>query len=665
MKHALTFLFFLTMSVLVMNTVAVNITTHVPGPESDFYHFHWNFWWVREALTDADKQVYFTDYLHVPFEQNLAYHTLTLSWFPFYVVGQPLLGNIMTVNLMFLLSLALSGYLTTLFLTSENIPKSIALLAGAFLITSPYTVFHVQEFHLNIIMLFWLPGIALLWRQVAMTRRVMWAVGLGVALWAMWLTGSQWLLWSPFLMVPYALLTLYRLQRQYWPRTILLGALAVAIMGLLGWLIAPWQEMLAFDDQVNTLDYEAAEYWALPVEALWGTTRRDQDLGFILLPLVMFSVFLPSRDRLRWLWLAVGIIVLSIAFALTPYHWIHDALGGVYRAPVRFYPVAMLTLWAFIGLSVRQRWLRIPRWTRLAITGILLWGILADNDTFRPLAVYRIPEYETYHEIGDEANEFALVEVPIGVANGWNTVGEYRPIEQYYGIYHTKPMVSAFVAREDSRHYLYYERSPLWNWLAGNIPLDAAAARAEFDTYLVDYPIGYIVVDQASRGPNAPLTLQWLQFFNVHPDVCYWQTEGDRVFYRTAVSGCRGIATTSIDVGSNDLGRMGFGWSWIENFGGQSSRWMAESGSFYVDVPVPANVVTLTALAFQFEREVTVYINGDAIGSIIVTPDGFQIYSLSFDTVAVEEIALQSDSTEMVGERSLSIAVSHIEFDER
>ena len=197
------------LAVLMMNVLALRATSAVPaGSQSDYFQFYWNFWWTKYALFSLRQPVFWTDYLHVPFHLSLAYHTLTLSWFPVYLALQLLLGRILAFNAIIWLTLTLNGFVTFLFLREEGWPTDLSLVASLLPVTAEYFSFHLWQSHLNLLAFFWLPATLLLWRRVAITRRWTWALALGVGFWLMWLTDSQWLIWSPLILVPFGVMTL-------------------------------------------------------------------------------------------------------------------------------------------------------------------------------------------------------------------------------------------------------------------------------------------------------------------------------------------------------------------------------------------------------------------------------------------------------------------------
>ncbi len=689
--HGLVFGFYGLLAFLTLNLLILNGFDVVPyGSETDYYQSHWNFWWTRYALVELGQPVFWTTYLHVPFELNLAYHSLTLGWFPFYLLAEPVLGQILTVNAMFWLTLVLNGYLTWLFLRAEGIPNDAALIGGMFPVTMQYITFHVWNSHLNVIAFFWVPLTALIWRRVARTRHLGWVVLLGVAFWGMWLTGAQWLIWAPVFLVPYGISTLIGAKGTK-SRLVLvgLGLLAVIVLAALGWVIAPVRAMLAYEGVVQPVELKTPRHWSLTPGGLFGFGgEQDQSLGHVLLPLAILALFVRRRARewRRWLWLGAGLLVLLLALgpditvgSLTiplPYRWIHEASNGLYRTPVRFLAMALLALLLFVGSSVRP-WLDgLQRGHRWALMMGMVMLLAVDGAIYRPAPVYAVPHYDLYEAIGQDTADVVLVDVPLSVANGWNSYGKLRPEEQFYQITHRKRMVNGAVSREPTSNYLTYRNNPLWSWLAGQNALREEEARAELARLVQEWPIGYVIVDQSYLGPNHPQTLDWVAFMNSDEHLCLFASETPLLAYRSTghPEGCTFEPSSHVDLGTPaDQGLVGFGWYWPEGIGGRTARWMGPNGALHLVPPASASTLVVEAIAFHQARQVTVSLDGQPLGTIEVLPGDWQRFELPVppsdgsSRVALVFRAGSVDSPAELGispdERMLSIAVGSVSFE--
>ncbi len=108
----------------------LNLNYGVIGGDLDGYENMWNNYWVKTALFDLHSSPYFTDYLYYPTGISLRFHTLNpfngLLTLPFNLT----LGYIPSINLLFVLSLALTTFFTFLFIR-DIVGRALAAFAGA------------------------------------------------------------------------------------------------------------------------------------------------------------------------------------------------------------------------------------------------------------------------------------------------------------------------------------------------------------------------------------------------------------------------------------------------------------------------------------------------------------------------------------------------------
>lgn len=106
----ITFAFFALAACLALYWNLIHASTHVGGSwTTDYYHFHWNYWWIRHALTTPGLNVYETNFVLFPYTTNLAFHTLTPLWYPLWALLEPLTGTLIAMNVIMVLALALTG----------------------------------------------------------------------------------------------------------------------------------------------------------------------------------------------------------------------------------------------------------------------------------------------------------------------------------------------------------------------------------------------------------------------------------------------------------------------------------------------------------------------------------------------------------------------------
>jgi hypothetical protein len=330
---------FALLSGIVMVPLIFHLDSRVPGdPDGvlDYYHFHWNLWWVRHAVLTG-QNLWYTNMVLAPFTHNLTYHSLTPSLLPVYMVFEPLLGHLRTANLIIWASFTATGGLMFALLRREGISRPGALLGGLALAYSPYMLDHAASGHLNLLTVFWIPAVVMLWKKTVAAgcnhtprrahkarslhtqnvgagfqtcpgrvRRtegshpplqknqpdtqdsyslfapVMWASLTGITLWGMWFTDTLIVLWGGLVLGPLALFDLLdAADRRARLRLVGLGALALVITMTLSWFLGPLQPTLDFDtSDLPPARLLTSRYYSLDFDSLyWPKPGRVQRYG--------------------------------------------------------------------------------------------------------------------------------------------------------------------------------------------------------------------------------------------------------------------------------------------------------------------------------------------------------------------------------------------------
>ncbi|MBN1202534.1 MAG: hypothetical protein JXJ20_11825 [Anaerolineae bacterium] len=681
-------LLFVLLSAITLSPLSFHLGSLAPSEyegELDYYHFHWNLWWVRHAIQTGQNPFY-TDMVLAPFEHNLSYHSLTAIWLPVYAALEPLIGHLRTANAIIWLCIVLTGVLMVAFLRRQGISLPVALLGGIALAFSPYMLDHAASGHLNLITVFWLPVALLLWEQMINTRRVGWAIGLGIGLWALWLTDTLIVFWAGLLLAPCALLALVQApDRRARIQIVLLGGIALVITFLLAWFLGPLKPTLDFDtSQLEPARMLTLRHFSMPVRSLvlpgLGSAHqrgieRDERLGLLLIVLTWAGLLVRTKDRQRWFWLIAALppLILTLGpdveifgtrFPL-PFRLIHEAFGGQMRTPIRYLPPATFALIVFVARTY-DPWVRRirPVMARGALLAAVFFALIVDNGILKPYpATNALPEYDLYTMMGEEHYDdydYVVLEVPSGPYTGWRLLGSH-PEAMAYGVVHEKRMVSGLLSRIELDQHLFYEKSPLMGWLTGERPLDAGPVMSELGRVVDEWPVGYVVVHQ-DWLPTTDRAQEIFAVFNAHPSLCYIGVERDAVLYRTSShpKGCPPRTPPEVepevyrlDLGEpGDEGFIGHGWYWQETFGGISARWAGDSPStwspdeplrealLYADLPTgSAYTLTVRAAAFAEPRTVKVVANAVRLGEWTIAPDDFREYSLTIPADLVEQVS--------------------------
>jgi hypothetical protein len=676
----ITFAFFALAACLALYWNLIHANTHVGGSwTTDYYHFHWNYWWIRHALTTPGLSVYETNFVLFPYTTNLAFHTLTPLWYPLWALLEPLTGTLIAMNIIMVLAMALTGWATYLLLRTERVPASLALAGGLLVELAPSMMLAAMLTTINYLSQFWIPISLLTWRQVALrrddTRRgVVWALLMGAVFYATMLTDYQIGLFLTFLLVPYGVLTLIRAgSTRARLRLAGLGAIALITAAALLWFAGPLPHIVRYDF-ASLAPQRIEDAMGIPFpDGFFGrfkTYERVITLGALLIPAALITVLASVtilrgrvRDSRRWFWLALAVAPLLLALGPTitiggqtietPYVALHQLFGGLFRSPARFDIVLMIALLLFIGRTwgaLLRSWGRAPRYG-VAAAAVLL--VALDARLFEPMPIQPVTTPYAFYEAigaerGDPYDDYAIIEVPVAGGSGEAWVGEFRPMEaHFYGMTHGKRMLNGAIARAPLSSFWYWlVDDPMLAWLGQRRYLEPENVEAQLRERIYDWPVGYIVIHQDWVGLSAPTNQEIIGYFNTLPDlVCPVYVEGYAVAYRTAwhPDSCpprtppqSADGAYVIDIGApDDVRYIGWGWHYAEQLGGLTARWTGEypQTQVYIDLPPADYRLSLSTQAFHQPRALRVLVNGQPLAEpVIVSTEGLQ--TLAFDLPA-------------------------------
>jgi len=715
-------IFFALIAFLALYLPIFNMDTSITGAQvTDYFQFHWNYWWIRHALTTPGLNVYETNYVMAPFTSNLTYHTLTVFWYPIWAVVEPIFGTIAGMTAIFVAAFTLTGCTFFMLLRREDVSYGLALVGGTMLELSRLMFSATYWTTVNIMGWFWLPLMLLTWGEIARTnqnpgksllkRPLFWTILFGAAFWAMVLTDIQYPLFLAFLIVPYGLLTLWRTPN--WAgraRLAGLGVVALAIGLALLWFIGPLPDLLKFDRAgLAATPVDRAVRIQFPWDFIRNTPIEEGvPLGTIFLPFMLIALIINGWLRkknksslpMRWFWLALVIVPLILspgAFInigetqiTLPYIFLHQLLGGQFRYPERFMPVFVIPGVLFGMMTLTPILKRHPR-LKIIFPAAFMLIVLADSRVLESVVIQPKPQpYHFYEEMGKEPYDYVVVEVPTGASSGEGIVGEQKfAALMYYGITHHKRMVNGHISRVNFSHFWYMRYDdPMLAWLGQRRFIEPDVVEQQLRERIVEWPIGYIVIHSDYIWKNGPTLQEVVGYLNSLPDlVCPVWIERDAIVYRTTwhPDGCPARTppetesdTYKIDIGSSgDEKFIGWGWHWQEDVSGLTLRWTGEypQTQIYVDLPPGEYEISLSAQAFWENRELSLLVNDAPIGETqSVTIDSLNTYTyslpadlvgdgknirltLNYDSVIVPKEVGQSED-----ERKLAIAVDWIQF---
>lgn len=675
-RHTIAVIFFLFLSILAIYWPLFHAATHTGGYwTTDYYHFHWNFWWVRHALTTPGLNIYETNFVLFPATTNLAYHTLTLFWYPLWAMLEPFVGTLVAMNVIFVTAMTLTGYTAWLLLRREKVPDGLALAGASAYMLTPAMLLSVMLTNINYLTMFWLPIQILLWGQIARNidqpkKALIWATTQGLTLYGMMMTDYTFLLFCVFLLIPYALLTLFEVRT--WSnraRLVMLGVLALIIMGILLWFAGPLPHILTFDRaSLSPQPLENAQGIPFPdgYFSRFATYDRKVTLGWFVLPITLLTLIASLtilrrrvRDSRRWFWLALVIVPLilspggSILIAgsevTMPFTVMFNLLNGMFRVPSRFGGLLILPAMIFVGrtwgtLLTRSRGLKI------ATSTLVILVVIVEAQLFAPMPIQPVTQpYDFYEMMGQERGEpyddYAVLEVPVAGGSGEAWVGEFRPMEtHFYGMTHGKRMLNGSIARAPLANFWYWlYDDPMLAWLGQRRYLEPEVVENQLRERIFEWPIGYILLHQDFIGRVGPTNQEIIGYFNTLPDLlCPVYVEGDAIAYRTAwhPDGCPPRippeiepGTYQIDIGSvGDEKFIGWGWHGPENIAGITVRWNGEypQTQTYFDLPPGEYEISLSAQAFSEARTLRVLVNDTPLDeSVTVSTESLQTFTFT------------------------------------
>ena len=709
--------FYILLAFIILNPIIVHTGTMVAG--FDYFNYHWNFWWIRHALTTPGLNVFETNFTFFPFMNNLGYHALTAFWFPLWALLEPVVGTLSAMTVIIVVAAVLNGYLFYCFLRRVGVATGLALLGGTALQCLPLVRYFYYNTHINLMDWFWLPSQLLLWQQVAASAEArrwrqltLWSVAHGIALYGLSLTDHQFPIFAAFVLIPFGLLTLWRSPQ----RLALAGAglLAVCITLILLWVAGPLPYMLDFTGTLSPGPVEERPGVPFPrgyfsVDPVWWEWDTPTLGGFVTIAMLisLFASLSPLKrlmPRDRWFWFAVMIppLLLSmgpdiIVFGQTipmPYRLLHALTNGMLRMPWRLAPIYVFAAMIFVGLTwtpllspLRRRrlYLLVPLFLLLSVDVRLF-----QTGPLRPV----LPAYHFYETIGaeqgDSYDDLIIVEVPTGVGTGEILIGDERAITlQMYTMTHEKPVINGFISRAPGEHFWYLNTDdPMLSWLGQRRFLEPTLVEAQLRERIFDWPIGYIVVHQDIVGRYGPTLQEIIGYFNALDDLlCPMFIEGEAIVYRTAAhpDGCPPRtppeiepAIYEIDIGTpGDERFIGWGWHRQEHVFDVTMRWMGQytQTQIYVDLPPGAYEITLSAQAFWEPRQLRLLANDTPLGEAVqVQTDNLQLFTFDLPgditgdgkhltlTLDYDDVIVPDDVGQSADGRPLAISVDRIRF---
>lgn len=665
-RQLLILVFYALLSFIALHGIIFTTGTH--GAGFDFFHFHWNFWWVRQSLTSPDLTLYLSDYVLFPFENNLSLQTLSLVWFPLWAVLEPIIGTLAAMNVIIFAGCTLNGYAFFVFLRHQGVVSVLALISGAVLQVTPLVRYFYFNTHINLMNWFWLPVHLLLWQLLVKSlesnhrrQALSLAVLQGVSLWAMVLSDVQYPLFLGVLLIPYAFYTLFRSQKRVTVQIISFAVMINLVTLFLLWFAGPLPHLFDLQGTFAGGDVDLRPGIPFPrgylsVDAVWWWWNVPTLGAFVTISLfiaVVVRFWFHNRvqfHREHWVWfllmippflitLGPSVTVLGAEFIM-PFRVLFTLTNELLGMPWRFAPAYIVAAMTFVSLILSPIVMKLRVQGRVLLTVPILLVLILTTRTYEAAPMQPLPQqYAFYEDIGQEEEDYVILEVPVAAGSGEVLVGQDAAITlQYHALTHQKRLINGFIARVPLEHFWYLRTDdPLLSWLGQRRDLDTTLVEPQLRAIIPEWPVGYIIVHKDIIGIESPAVRDVIGYLNSLPDLlCPAFIEGEAVVFRTSwhPAGCpprtpsqTEEGTYSIDIGAPDDERfLGWGWYWPENVAGLPMRWIGieEQAILYVDLPPDNYTVIITTQSFNRPRDLTLSINGVIMDTVEIMPDGLQ-----------------------------------------
>lgn len=536
MRKLKIFALYLTLSVIFTWPLILHFNTHLIGNGWDGPAQAWNFWWLKFSLFNLHQSPLSTNYIFYPQEISLITHSVDyLNGFLFMPL-QSFLNVTATTNLSIIFSIALQGFFTYLLIHKLTHSFWASLFGGIAFAFSPFNFAHLTSGHYTLGSAWIVPAavLALVNLGSEKGRKVIFLAGLAI--------GATFYL--NFIYAAYLAL-LAAISLVYWivvkptgKFLILKNYLLAGIISLI--LASPL--LIPSLNHYRTGNFVKVELWSTEMfsvtpltylvpsqlHPLWGKTidriksfsaeqtvfpgisvlllaglaigvgrkkdQRNQAFSLFLLLLIIFGTLsLGPRLRLR------GRNIFTVAgksYSLwLPYAVFHQLpVLGLTKEPGRvgITTTLCLAVLAGYGFSYLERRARKPM-------GILLVGILLFELLPVPLKLFDAQPPKIYEKIGQDNEDYAILNLPLGWSSSMQYLGFYEFATQYHQVTHHKKVFEGFASQQPKEVFGFYNTVPVIRYLynPSQRPLSPEDKnKAEALKELAKLKVRYIIVDK-------------------------------------------------------------------------------------------------------------------------------------------------------------------------
>ena len=699
-RYSLVILAYLALALALTYPLVLHFGDHVPGSATwafDEYTFLWNFWWFKHAVFDLGVNPLYTNYIFYPIGVSLVLYTFTLLNAVLAIPVEFVFGYPAAANTLLLFSFVAAG-LGTFLLARYLLRTSRAFKderASRFLDLAAFTAGAVYAFtssrfvyaslgHYNFVSSQYLPFFVFFLvksiRETSTRNSVLAGIFAALAI----LVDTTYAVFIGLFSAVFLLVT-WRARgvaRGFVRRaTLMVGVAFILASPLLvpsfieiataGYTLPGWghaEKLLV--DLVGLITptslHPLNRHWVQELDLVRQGTSQFVDvntmfLGYATLALAVLGAIVFRKRLAVW---TISAIVFTL-FSLGPLLHINgqsvfdfDGLQVTFpmpflllhyipfikenRVPNRYGILAVLSLAVLVSFAIA--WLsqklkrKSEKWVPI-LASIFLLLILAEHLSIPlPLTDARVPE--VYAQIAREPGDFAILSLPLGWRNSFETLGAEDTRTQYYQSVHGKRLLSGNTSRNPPFIFDYFDRVSLFHSLTQlelyhQVPAETLTRdRAEASRLVTFYDIRYVVINAATpdRLPYSDTRGAVIDYVQKTLPL------GDKVYDRDGVIAYRVNqaplpAKQQIDFGT-DAAHLyqGEGWDIDQTIAGESANW-ANQQSARVLFPIRDLAdyqIALRALPFTYPRSpaqtLELIVNGKSISRIDLK-DGWQDYA--------------------------------------
>ena len=637
--HLLPLVGYLLIALAVTYPLVRHFGTHLPGDGRDSWQNVWNYWWLRQALSEG-RNPFQTDLLYAPYGAPLYLHTLN----PFNgVVTLPVqaaFGPTVAYNAVVLLSLILSAYFAYLLVGYVSGSRSAGLVGGVIYAFGSYHLAHLLG-HANLLASEWLPAylLCLLAAPAATGKRRWLLIGAGaVALVLLGLCDWQYLLFAAlFTALWVAWVTIER--RSAVP-LLVAGVMGGLALMLLLPILVPTLRLLR-DTAATRPSVPGAEFFSAdlvsfvvpsPLQAWWGaagekiggravaaTVERAIFLGFAPLALAALGLWLGRRRAAFWAVAAVAFAATALGPTLQvlgrpygavplPYRLLQQVpVANVFRVPARFGLLVTLCLAILAGIGLVGLARRFPvlatRRVQLVAVPLLVLALLTEHYP-APYPQVVVVEPPFYRQLAASAEQGAVLELPFALT---------RSTSLYNQTIHGRPIIGGYLSR------------PLAYPILALPPLGGPAPESEADDIVAMSSEGVgewvlhgarvrwvVVLRELADRATGEFVARYVEPKPIYEDA-------QMTVYRPKAPGAPRFYLRPTE-----------GWHRPEDLAdGRRMRWMPGSGAFdtwsLADAPQDGTL-SFEAWSFHQPRRLVALVNGQQVGEWLVSaPQRYEV----------------------------------------